>query len=123
MIAADAAFDYSPSFDVIHGTSTQELTMPAFTETLVGCQIMTIEVDSDNALAVSPPTGVSLKSGCTQPCLTLTFDTTAPATITYFLRVTAEGTGNSEYFGPINANIVCNPANYVFSLVINQGPN
>jgi hypothetical protein len=60
-IAEGPGFEYNPSLSVQSGLLTQDIIMPAFVETIVGCQILTIEVDTDNdPSSVLPPTEVSL---------------------------------------------------------------
>ena len=60
------------TFDLISGTTTQDLTFPVWT-TSAGCGITKYELDTDAVAPLGAPTGVTIKAGCADPCNTLTF--------------------------------------------------
>jgi len=87
-LVEDASFLTTHTFYLISGTTAQDLTFPVWTAS--GCTITKYEVDSDLiATPIETPVGVSIKSGCTQPCNTLTFTTTAVTSYTFYIYVTS----------------------------------
>ena len=95
------------NIELISGATTQDRSFPVWTTT-TGCVITKYEIDNDSdATSIIASSGVALKAGCADPCNTVTFTTTTVGSVTFFIRATAEGTGNSAYSTQVTVNIVC----------------